>query len=139
MTFAMPIKSKYARPDPLSSSSLVGRSGRSIQIGRAATLVAADCVAFLLSMGGAGMLTWQTHPLGMVFEGLFSAPRSSLLSGCALFVGIILIFSARAHYWRRIPFWSELRDVLASSLLALLCDGFYNIRSSTTIFDCFLG
>jgi undecaprenyl-phosphate galactose phosphotransferase len=124
MTFAMPIKSKYARPDRLSSSSLVGRSGRSIQIGRAATLIAADCVAFLLSMGGAAMLTWHTHTSGMVFEGLFSTPRSSLLGGCALFVGIILIFSARAHYWRRIPFWSELRDVMACGLLALLCDGF---------------
>lgn len=48
MTFAMPIKSKYPRQDPLSSSSVVGRSSRSIQIGRAATLVAADCAAFLL-------------------------------------------------------------------------------------------
>jgi Undecaprenyl-phosphate galactose phosphotransferase WbaP len=124
MTFIMPIQPKCARHEPRLSSPVFGRSSRSIQIGRAATLVAADCIAFILSIGSAAMLTWQTLTWDILFGSPVSAPPSSLLSGCALFGSIILIFAARAHYWRRIPFWSELRDVLAASVLALLCDGF---------------
>jgi Undecaprenyl-phosphate galactose phosphotransferase WbaP len=120
----MPIKSKYDRHDPRLSSSMPGRSSRSIQIGRAATLVAADITAFMLSIGSAAVLTWQTHTRDMLFEGSFFTPSSSLLSGCALFGTIVFILAARAHYWRRIPFWSELRDVLMASVVALLCDGF---------------
>ena len=120
----MPIKSKYAGHDRRLSSSTFGRASRSIQIGRTATLIAADSIAFMLSMGSAAMLTWQTHTRDMLFGSSFFAASSSLLSGCALFGAIVFILAARAHYWRRIPFWSELRDVLMASVVALLCDGF---------------
>jgi hypothetical protein len=71
MTFPMPIKSKYAQHDTRLSSSMSAPSRRSVQIGRAATLVAADCAAFMLSRGSAAMLTWQTDIRDIILESLF--------------------------------------------------------------------
>jgi undecaprenyl-phosphate galactose phosphotransferase len=91
-----------------------------------ATILIADCIAFVSAMAVAGIITWQSGVVAMLMGPPSSQAslRSAVLTGGLLAVAVMLSFARRAHYWRRVPFWSELRDVVTASLVALLCDGF---------------
>ena len=44
-------------------------------------------------------------------------------------VGVLVAFARNGHYWRRMPFWSSLRDMLIISVAAMLCAGFLEYSS----------
>ncbi len=66
---------------------------------------------------GGFMLAQPVHAAGLsVHNGLFN--------NTVLLLGVLLFCAHHGHYWRRVPYWSELRDLLMASIVALLCGGF---------------
>ena len=92
----------------------------------AGSLMSADIVAFLISAVAAMSVAWLCGSQVLPQPGALSesAFQTGLLSNGFLLAGLTLCFSLEGHYWRRAPFWSELRDVLIASVIVLLCAGF---------------
>ncbi len=130
MAVISPIKTNYShdtsRHGGAMGATALGRSVRLCRVGCAAALVLADLCAFVLAIVTSATLVWQVDtPKLLLAEPLSSSPLyRAVLIGGVLLVGTMLFFAGRAHYRGRIPFWSELRDVLLGCLIALLCDGF---------------
>lgn len=125
MAVITPIHSNYAELDaaPVSRPHALA-ARRPARAGCAAALVLADVAAFPLSFGAAALLAWLG---GMAVSGM-ELPAAQLhvamLRDAVLMAGVVLYFARQAHYARRLPFWSVLRDVVTASVVALLCDGF---------------
>ncbi len=143
MSVVTPIKSRYGRDlDSAEPGAARGRlstptvlawpSVRSIRLPRlacAAALVLADMAALASCAVLAGLVAtaFAGQPGSWLPEaaGIDPEQRQALLLTLGLPLGAALLAFARAgHYWRRVPFWSALRDVLGASFLALLCSGF---------------
>ena len=126
MTVVTPIKSPGSEHRGFAAPWSAARAIRLPRVGCATALVMADIGAFLMATGVAALVSWPTEaPAILSGDAAAEVPLSNaLLSGALVAVGAILCFVRQAHYWRRLPFWSELRDVVVASLLALLCDGF---------------
>lgn len=103
----------------------------------ASTLVLADVCALLLSVAVASL-----------HHGLFDA--RPVLSGeqastvvlfgrVVLMVGLLLVFARQGHYTRRLPFWTELQQVVVSTLIVMVCYGFLCFAIHDTESRLFLG
>ncbi len=68
--------------------------------------------ALLIKRGGTWITLSSTDPI------------ADVLLRTLLVIGVVSYCAHHGHYWRRVPFWSELRDVLLVSIIALLCNGF---------------
>ena len=142
MSVVTPIKPRYGRDLDNSalatlrdgmgmSTALAWPSARSVRLPRltcAMALILTDMGAFLLSAYLAALAA--TAVTGEPSVWLQHAPGSdgeqqalALTLGVPL-LGVLLAFARGGQYWRRVPFWSALRDMLTASLLALLCGGF---------------
>ncbi len=95
----------------------------------AIALILTDVSAFLLAAYLAALVsattvgesdTWLQHGL----EADPGQRQAILLTLGVPLAGVLLAFARGGQYWRRVPFWSALRDILVASFLALLCGGF---------------
>ena len=100
---------------------LAGPAAWRARAARVLSLTASDLVGFLL----AGVVT--TAMMGFWVPGFAATVvgRQSLLLTAGAPLAIVLLALARSgHYGRRLPFWSELRDLLGYAVLAFLGSGF---------------
>jgi UDP-galactose-lipid carrier transferase len=102
----------------------------------AAALLIADLVAFSAAMVAAIVVlrlfgAWSALS---TFIGRDIALHIALSPYAVLLLGTLLCCAYYGHYWRRLPFWTELRNVLMISMIALLCNGFiaYATHHSTS-------
>ena len=89
-------------------------------------LAAADGVGFLIA---AAMASLVLEVVGVAFPALADVARSSHqqmaeMIDIGLLTGAILYLAGNAHYVRRMAFWSEFRQMLGVSVVALLTNGF---------------
>ena len=64
--------------------------------------------------------------------------RNALLELGLPIVGVLVIHMAQGHYYRRIPFWSEARQVILSCIIGLLTSGLLEFSSRLQPFRLFL-
>jgi UDP-galactose-lipid carrier transferase len=102
----------------------------------AAVLIAADMIAF----GASALAAWFTATSGVLAPmagGAFPAasPEAlrSALAPAFMLGGLLAYFLAKGHYSRRLPFWLELQQILAGSMLALLCSSFVEFSFKTDV------
>jgi undecaprenyl-phosphate galactose phosphotransferase len=121
MTVITPVKSDYGRPDSRSAALTLRSRGQTRRAVCAVALVAADAAAFAISLAlSMALLARLAAPMALA-----GVPSYGLGLSVALpLAGVLCHFAGRLHYGRRMPFWSELRDVLAASGVGLLCGGF---------------
>ncbi len=143
MSVVTPLKPRYGRdldsstpPSPrgaISASAVfawpLARSIRAPRLACAVALVLTDLGAFTLSAYLAALVATAMagQPgawLPRAAEGDAAQWQAMLLTLGVPLAGVALAFARAGHYWRRVPFWSELRDILAYSMAALLCGGF---------------
>ena len=55
--------------------------------------------------------------------------RNALLELGLPIVGMLVIHMVQGHYHRRIPFWSEARQVILSCIIGLLTSGLFEVLS----------
>src|ERR1700742_609898 len=72
MTVMTPIKSEYAEQEPRGGAWPFGWPNRLIGLASGATILIADCIAFVSAMAVAGIITWQSGVVAM-----FMGPSSS--------------------------------------------------------------
>ena len=93
----------------------------------ALAFVLSDCSSFLITIGcvvalirhAGGWVVLAADPVSDISRHA-GLPHASLM-----LVGVLLYCARHGHYWRRVPFWSELRDLLIASVGAMLCVGFF--------------
>ena len=143
MSVVTPIKPRYGRDldsvepgpprgYPSMSTALAWPSARPVRLSRltcAAALIVADITGFVLTAYlaalAATVIGGQAGPwLPNVIEGDIGQRQALLLTLGLPLTAVLLAFARAGHYWRRVPYWSALRDVLGGSFLALLCSGF---------------
>jgi len=102
----------------------------------AAALIAADMIAF----GASALAAWFIATSGVLAPmagGAFPAasPEAlrSALAPAFMLGGLLAYFLAKGHYSRRLPFWWELQQILAGSILALLCSSFVEFSFKTDV------
>ena len=122
MTVMTPIKTDYTQRDAAMASGASQVATRSTHWTVCATvLLVADAIGFALATALAAGIAWEIEAQAMEAGGPVG---NSILSGI-IALGVAVAFMAqRSHYRRRVPFWSELRDVIGASVIALVCDGF---------------
>ena len=143
MSVVTPIKPRYGRdldtPMPAAirnglamSTVLPWPSARPVRLPRltcAVALILADLSAFAMAAYLAALIAaavtgepnvWLSYAPGAGF----GQRQAIMLTFGVPLLGVLLAFARGGQYWRRVPFWSALRDVLVASLLALLCGGF---------------
>lgn len=94
---------------------------------RHASLLAMDVVAAVFAFVGAALVAMAVNVWVFEFPYMeFIADNSwSRLTQYAPLIALLLLrFHALGHYRRRLPAWTELRDVAAGCMLMLLVDGF---------------
>ena len=58
-------------------------------------------------------------------DSLATTPLAGIvLTASVPLAGVLGHFATQVHYGRRIPFWSELRDILSASAVGMVCAGF---------------
>lgn len=107
--------------DPTSMTSARTRSDR--------LPTAVTAVSDMISASLAAALAFATITVGYSVMGQTYESASRLVAERAGTMGLVLMglsvwFFVRGHYHRRIPFWSEAREVMQACLLALLVEGF---------------
>ncbi len=98
----------------------VWRDGR---FSRASAVLLADLAALTISATFAVAVAGVQGPPvtdGFVRSPLSQDPLPAFLLASA---GVFLFFAGHSHYSRRVPFWTEVRDLLAASLVALMFSG----------------
>ena len=97
-----------------------------------AALLSADIVAVMASLMGSFACSQSVQRLALPGYHFFmdSAQRRSALLELGLpIVGVLVIHMAQGHYRRRIPFWSEARQVVLSCIIGLLTSGLFEFLS----------
>ncbi len=93
----------------------------------AAAMLVADLVALVLAFAGAVLfvriLVGDSWPLAAAF-GQPSVLRSPATAFAVTACGVIAYLVRHNHYSRRVPFWTELQQVLVACLYALMFGGF---------------
>ena len=137
-----PSSAQTARESAIGASSGLGRGREQIAQARsqldafskrlprfacALTLILAVCCAFVITIGCAALVIRQFgawKPLSP--DPLTDISRHAGLPDEALVLaGVLLVCARNGHYGRRVPFWSELRDLLITSLAAMMTVGFF--------------
>ena len=120
-------------------SRVVPRARRSRTASRicATSLVLADVCALLSSVAVASLHhgLFDTQPI-------ISEEQASvvvLLSRVVLMLGLLLVFARQGHYTRRLPFWTELPQIVVSTLVVMVCYGFLCFAIHDTESRLFLG
>lgn len=97
-----------------------------------AALLLADIVAVMSSLI-ASFVCSQYVQQRLALPGYFSMDaaqrRNALLELGLPIVGVLVIHLAQGHYHRRIPFWSEARQVILSCIIGLLTSGLFEFLS----------
>ena len=97
-----------------------------------AALLLADIVAVMSSLI-ASFACSQYVQQRLALPGYFSMDaaqrRNALLELGLPIVGVLVIHLAQGHYCRRIPFWSEARQVVLSCIIGLLTSGLFEFLS----------
>ena len=107
------------------------RSRRVGQAVAATSQVSADCAAFI----GAAILASVLIRLAGRWVPMAGGPLADLVrhanfpGEALILIGVLIAFARNGHYWRRMPFWSALRDMLGISVAAMLCAGFLEYSS----------
>ncbi len=110
-------------------------------------MIIADLLSFGVSVVTAGVLV---RPIQLIRQagGVMLLPghmvaRSSAHTGffndAVLLLGVLFFCAQHGHYWRRVPYWSELRDLLAACIAAVLCGGFLEYSMQRHDSRLFLG
>jgi len=135
--------------DISSGSPVTGRAAQSSRFARrarqsraasricAGVLVLADVWALVLSVGVASL-----HHGVFDTEPVISEEQASvvvLLSRVLLMLGLLLVFARQGHYTRRLPFWTELPQIVVSTLVVMVCYGFLSFAIHDTESRLFLG
>jgi UDP-galactose-lipid carrier transferase len=97
-----------------------------------AALLSADIVAVMLSLIASFACSQAVHRLALPGHHLFmdaAQRRNALLELGLPIVGVLVIHMAQGHYYRRIPFWSEARQVILSCIIGLLTSGLLEFLS----------
>ncbi len=89
-----------------------------------AALLTSDVLAFALG----SLVVWGAVGLPHGTEGRIDTGTLTLVS---IFAGVLAYFMAQGHYNRRLPIWWELRQVLAGTGFALLCNSFIEFAFKT--------
>lgn len=121
------------------STRFVRRARRSRTTSRvcAISLVLADVCAFLLSVA-VGSLHTGFPDAGRIFSG--EQPFTIVLLGrILLMLGLLLVFARQGHYTRRLPFWTELQQIVVYTLVVMVCYGFLCFAIHDTESRLFLG
>ncbi len=124
-------RSYWLRPAVGTPPTARARSRHVGQIIAAASQILSDCAAFVSAVSLASVLIrlagrWVPMASGPVAD----LVRHANFPGEALVLaGVLIAFARHGHYWRRMPFWSALRDMLGVSLAAMLCAGFLEYSS----------
>ena len=88
-------------------------------------LSALDVVAVLASAVLAYVLVaWIHRVTGEIYEDPWTLAGQRWQSAVLTLGGIGLWFLFKGHYHRRMPFWTEAREVVQACAFALLCEGF---------------
>ena len=93
-----------------------------------AALLSADIVAVMASLIGSFACSQSVQHLALPEYHFFidSAQRRRALLELGLpIVGVLVIHMVLGHYHRRIPFWSEARQVVLSCIIGLLSSGLF--------------
>ena len=92
----------------------------------AASQIIADCAALVSAAIVASILIrFVGRWVPLASEPVVDLVRhADFPSEALVLVGVLIAFARNGHYWRRMPFWSALRDMFAISIAALLCAGF---------------
>jgi Undecaprenyl-phosphate galactose phosphotransferase WbaP len=100
----------------------------SLRLARSASLILADLLGLLSGFlaGGVVVVLFSQHFTGKSYTDLFLfVDLSSRATAFALFGGLLVGWLMHCgHYGMRLPFWTEIRQVLVGCSLALLADGF---------------
>ena len=113
----------------------------------AVVLVLADLCAFAVAVMAASLLVrpilLARHAGSVILPAVGPVATVTTHTGyfndAVLVVGVLLACARYGHYWRRVPYWSELRDLLAASIVALLCGGFLEFSMQRHDSRLFLG
>ncbi len=92
----------------------------------ALALIGADVASFAISLG---MIRMATGEVSAVLDSTHGT--QAWLTSAFILSGLLLVFFARGHYTRRLPFWLELQQVLSASALSLLCNSFVEFAFKT--------
>ena len=97
-----------------------------------AALLSADTVAVMASLMGSFACSQSVQRLALPGYHFFmdaAQRRSALLELGLPIVGVLVIHMAQGHYCRRIPFWSEARQVVLCCIIGLLTSGLLGFLS----------
>ena len=89
-------------------------------------ILAADVVAFLAAAACAFVVAYPVHGSTWSLPSALlpgSPGHGPLLIAGAAAVAILAVFASNSHYTRRVPFWTELRDLVLASIVSLLFSG----------------
>jgi Undecaprenyl-phosphate galactose phosphotransferase WbaP len=103
------------------------RAGHAAALSRAALLIFADIAAFALALGLGGVIAGALSlaASGADVTGADTPFEPMALSLTTILSGILIYFCVKAHYQRRLMFWTEARQVLSASVIGLAVTGFY--------------
>ena len=87
--------------------------------GSAPVVLMADLLALAVAVTCALLLVGK-HGSGLADSALLQGPLPAFVVATA---SVFAFFTGHAHYSRRVPFWTEVRDLLFASLVALMFSG----------------
>jgi UDP-galactose-lipid carrier transferase len=97
-----------------------------------AALLSADIVAVMSALIASFVCSQSVQRLALPEYHFFvnaAQRRNTLLELGLPIVGVLAIHMAQGHYHRRIPFWSEARQVILSCIVGLLTSGLFEFLS----------
>ncbi len=103
----------------------------------AISLVLADLCAFFMSIAVASL-----HAGPLSAHRIIAGDHTStvvLLGRVLLMLGLLLVFARQGHYTRRLPFWTEMQQIVVYSLIVMICYGFLCFATHDTESRLFLG
>ena len=106
-----------------------------------AALLSADIIAVLAALMcsfACSQSVQHSALLGYHFSMDATQHRSALLELGLPIVGMLAIHMAQGHYCKRIPFWSEARQVVVSCIIGLLTSGLFEFLSRLQMSRLFL-
>lgn len=121
-TTSSPITGPWSTGDLPAATDHMAARGRSSTATSAGLLIVADLTAFLVALSAASFLALETRD---ILGGDYAPIETLALSAGLTLAGVFGYFTIKAHYHRRLSFWSELGQVLGASVAALAVTGFF--------------
>jgi len=112
---------------PLSAPQFLTDTRKPLQL-----FIASDASALLTSfvLAWLAAMTFNRYVMGHDFPSLFSQEQATrALNFCIIGVGLQLWFAHRGHYRNRLPFWTEIQQIVMGAGFCILLDSFVQLTT----------